>query len=51
MVGGRKKKGVRVFEEGAGRRRREEGVRTEDWRGTNGNLWRHAPFGAGPGVP
>jgi hypothetical protein len=49
MVGGRKKKGVRVFEEGAGRRRREEGVRTEDWRGTNGNLWRHAPFGAGPG--
>jgi hypothetical protein len=30
MVGGRKKKGVRVFEEGAGRRRREEGVRTED---------------------
>ena len=42
--------GVRVFEEGAGRGG-EEGVRTEDWRGTNGNLWRHAPFGAGPGVP
>jgi len=41
---------VRVFEEGAGRGG-EEGVRTEDWRGTNGNLWRHAPFGAGPGVP
>jgi hypothetical protein len=38
--------GMRVFEDGRGRERRRTERRgsEEDWRSTNGNLWRHAPI-------